>query len=207
MGMLSIVALAASNILLTLRLIHSRDGMGSGSSGSCRSSGMVPETVVPRSWTAALNAANHTEYLAFLRSAAVSTHPEGVGKEQDALGVGSDWTGPEGAQGAHQENLVSSQGQSYNLGGSASNPSGVPHVVMGSGFKVDESLGRWDARRNYKTHDHIFTGPKYRRLAKESPVCLATQTSVDRLFWLTQVGCSSGIGDRGGSIGGDVESC
>nr|XP_053648251.1 xylosyl- and glucuronyltransferase LARGE2s-like [Cherax quadricarinatus] len=145
-GMFSIVALTTSNILLTLRLMHGREDVGVG--GGC--GGVVIPEVVPHSWTSALSSTNHTEYLAFLRSAAINTDPtaggDGEGKQKDTEGV-----------------------------------------VMGAGFVVDEVMGRWDARRRYKTHDHVFTGPQYTRLTRASPVCLATQTSVDRLFWLTQV--------------------
>ncbi|KAK8731229.1 hypothetical protein OTU49_007496 [Cherax quadricarinatus] len=145
-GMFSIVALTTSNILLTLRLMHGREDVGVG--GGC--GGVVIPEVVPHSWTSALSSTNHTEYLAFLRSAAINTDPtaggDGEGKQKDTEGV-----------------------------------------VMGAGFVVHEVMGRWDARRRYKTHDHVFTGPQYTRLTRASPVCLATQTSVDRLFWLTQV--------------------
>ncbi|XP_071538295.1 beta-1,4-glucuronyltransferase 1 isoform X2 [Panulirus ornatus] len=152
-GMFSIVALTTSNILLTLRLMHGREDAGGGG-GGCGAAGIIPESV-PRAWTAALSSTNHSEYLAFLRSAAVNTNPEGVKPQQ------------------HQQEAAG--------GGSP------PVVVVGGGFKVDLTLGRWDARRRYKTHDHVFTGPQYGRLTRLSPVCLATQTSVDRLFWLTQV--------------------
>ncbi|XP_050696716.1 beta-1,4-glucuronyltransferase 1-like [Eriocheir sinensis] len=61
-------------------------------------------------------------------------------------------------------------------------------VVVGVGdFEVVGPKGRWDARRSYKTHDHVYTGPHYVALSQSSSVCLATQTSVDRLFWLAQV--------------------
>lgn len=53
-------------------------------------------------------------------------------------------------------------------------------------FLVDTALGRWDNRRLYKTHDHVYTGPSYRPLSDSAAVCLATQTSVDRLYWLVQ---------------------
>ena len=60
------------------------------------------------------------------------------------------------------------------------------HLEDGGAFKVEPMLGRWDTRRRYKTHDHVFTGPSYFQLTESCPVCLATQTSVDRLYWLTQ---------------------
>ncbi|XP_069157151.1 beta-1,4-glucuronyltransferase 1 [Procambarus clarkii] len=144
-GMFSIVALTTSNILLTLRLMHGREEVGVG--GGC--GGVVIPDAVPHSWTSALSSTNHTEYLAFLRSAAINT--------DSAAGAEND----EGAQDAG--------------------------VVMGAGFVVDEVMGRWDGRRRYKTHDHVFTGPQYPKLSRVAPVCLATQSSVDRLFWLTQV--------------------
>ena len=68
---------------------------------------------------------------------------------------------------------------------SASRVAGV--VVAAGDFQVDKGRGRWDARRSYKIHDSVFTGPRFNSLTEEMPVCLATQTSVDRLFWLAQV--------------------
>ncbi|KAK8397403.1 hypothetical protein O3P69_004850 [Scylla paramamosain] len=68
---------------------------------------------------------------------------------------------------------------------SASRVSGM--VVAAGDFQVDKGRGRWDARRTYKIHDSVFTGPRYQPLTEELPICLATQTSVDRLFWLAQV--------------------
>ncbi|XP_047479086.1 uncharacterized protein LOC125032097 [Penaeus chinensis] len=156
-GMFSIVALTTSNILLTLRLMQGRDD-GSGG-GGCGGIPPIPDSV-PHSWTAALSSTNHSEYLAFLRAAAINTAP------------------------AAPTTKGSPAGEAERAGAEKSGP---PLVVVGSGFKVDEARGRWDARRRYKTHDHVFTGPHYGRLTRSSPVCLATQTSVDRLFWLTQV--------------------
>lgn len=154
-GMFSIVALTTSNILLTLRLMQGRDD-GSGG-GGCGGIPPIPDSV-PHSWTAALSATNHSEYLAFLRAAAINTAPAAPTTRSSPAG-----------EAARAEK------------------SSPPLVVVGSGFQVDEARGRWDARRRYKTHDHVFTGPHYGRLTRSSPVCLATQTSVDRLFWLTQV--------------------
>ncbi|XP_018018045.1 beta-1,4-glucuronyltransferase 1 [Hyalella azteca] len=56
-----------------------------------------------------------------------------------------------------------------------------------SAFTVDVFSGRWDTRREYKIHDSVYRGPRYPTLARESQVTLATQSSVDRLFWLVQV--------------------
>lgn len=156
-GMFSIVALTTSNILLTLRLMQGRDDGAGG--GGCGGIPPIPDNV-PHSWTAALSSTNHSEYLAFLRAAAINTAP------------------------AAPTTKGSPAGEAARAGAEKSSP---PLVVVGSGFQVDEARGRWDARRRYKTHDHVFTGPHYGRLTRSSPVCLATQTSVDRLFWLTQV--------------------
>lgn len=53
-------------------------------------------------------------------------------------------------------------------------------------FTVDTHLGRWDNGRLFKTHEHVYTGPSYRLMAASAVVSLATQTSVDRLYWLVQ---------------------
>ncbi|XP_064121765.1 uncharacterized protein LOC135226256 [Macrobrachium nipponense] len=170
-GMFSIVALTTSNILLTLRLMHGRDDggfLGGGGGGGC--GGSISDAA-PHSWTAALSSTNHSEYLTFLKAAAINTAaqapPENEVVLNDDKGTTDSSEAPQAGVGA----------------GAASGPS----LLLGTGFKIEESTGRWDVRRRYKIHDHVFTGPQYPRLTRESPVCLATQTSVDRLFWLTQV--------------------
>ena len=38
-----------------------------------------------------------------------------------------------------------------------------------------------------KIFDHIFTGSNYDKLSREFNVTLATQSSLDKLYWLGQV--------------------
>ena len=47
--------------------------------------------------------------------------------------------------------------------------------------------GRWDQSRNFKMFDHVFTGSNYDKLSREFNVTLATQSSLDKLYWLGQV--------------------
>ncbi|XP_051157017.1 beta-1,4-glucuronyltransferase 1-like [Leptopilina boulardi] len=54
-------------------------------------------------------------------------------------------------------------------------------------LKLNIQLGRWDSKRLYKTFDSILVGDKYIDLSKKSKVCLATQTSVEKLHSLVPV--------------------
>lgn len=163
-GMFSIVALTTSNILLTLRLMHGREDGLTGGVGGCVGS---LQDNAPRSWTAALASTNHSEYLTFMKAAAINTAAVAADANRDAANPSREKGGGSGVK----------EGVGETVAG----------VLLGTGFRVEESTGRWDAKRRYKTHDHVFTGPQYPRLTRSSRVCLATQTSVDRLFWLTQV--------------------
>ncbi|XP_076043297.1 beta-1,4-glucuronyltransferase 1 isoform X2 [Oratosquilla oratoria] len=173
-GMFSIVALTASNILLTLRLLRVKD---EGALGGCRDglspvfltasgtgggSGSGSGSGVNKGWS--LTHTNQSEYLSFLRNLTLSSTSAGGGSGRG-----------------------------------------------GGAFSIDRSKGRWDSRRKYRIHDHVFTSPQYgilsfpqpspphgtynasrskwvprRGVSTPTPVCLATQTSLDRLFWLTQ---------------------
>ncbi|KAF5302426.1 hypothetical protein FQR65_LT08515 [Abscondita terminalis] len=54
-------------------------------------------------------------------------------------------------------------------------------------FNLDLELGRWDNKMLYKLYDRIIVGDKYVELNKKFSVCLATQTSLERMFSLVQV--------------------
>ena len=54
-------------------------------------------------------------------------------------------------------------------------------------LKLDVRLGKWDSRRLYKTFDAVLVGDKFSDLSQTSKVCLATQTSVEKLHSLVQV--------------------
>lgn len=60
-------------------------------------------------------------------------------------------------------------------------------IASSSIFRADYRLGRWDSRRMYKFFDLVIVGERYADLSKEFTVCLATQSSVDRLGSLVQV--------------------
>lgn len=54
-------------------------------------------------------------------------------------------------------------------------------------LKLDIKLGRWDARRIFRTFDSILIGNRFTELSQTYRVCLATQSSVEKLHSLVQV--------------------
>lgn len=54
-------------------------------------------------------------------------------------------------------------------------------------FHIDLRLGRWDARRLYKLFDFALPGDRYGELSERYSVCLATQSSLEKLQSLVQV--------------------
>uniref|UniRef100_A0A0A9XNH9 Beta-1,4-glucuronyltransferase 1 n=1 Tax=Lygus hesperus TaxID=30085 RepID=A0A0A9XNH9_LYGHE len=54
-------------------------------------------------------------------------------------------------------------------------------------FKRDPRLARWDARREYKMMDQALVGERYLQISDEYSVCLATQTSLEKLDSLVQI--------------------
>ncbi|XP_008206491.1 uncharacterized protein LOC100114967 isoform X3 [Nasonia vitripennis] len=57
-----------------------------------------------------------------------------------------------------------------------------------TGFlNLDIRLGRWDSRRLYRMFDSVMTGSRFVELSESSRVCLATQTSLEKLSSLVQV--------------------
>ncbi|XP_026469803.1 beta-1,4-glucuronyltransferase 1-like [Ctenocephalides felis] len=53
--------------------------------------------------------------------------------------------------------------------------------------EVDLRLGRWDARRTYKIFDYVQVGEKFIQLSQDYQVCLATQSSVDRMHSIVEL--------------------
>lgn len=56
-----------------------------------------------------------------------------------------------------------------------------------SALPMDVRLGRWDARRLYKMFDSVVVGSEYPALSESNLVCIATQSSVEKLYSLVQV--------------------
>ncbi|CAB0009512.1 unnamed protein product [Nesidiocoris tenuis] len=54
-------------------------------------------------------------------------------------------------------------------------------------FNVDPRLGRWDTRHTYKMIDHALVGTLFTELSESFSVCLATQTSLEKVHSLVQV--------------------
>ncbi|XP_023171787.1 uncharacterized protein LOC111600079 [Drosophila hydei] len=52
---------------------------------------------------------------------------------------------------------------------------------------IDISYGRWDNQHKYKIKDFAVVGEQYTESSKISLICLATQSSVERLYSLPQV--------------------
>lgn len=52
---------------------------------------------------------------------------------------------------------------------------------------VNLSLGRWDSTRSYKMFDYAVEGEQYATLSDQFKVCLATQSSLERLSSMAQV--------------------
>ncbi|XP_004534744.1 beta-1,4-glucuronyltransferase 1 [Ceratitis capitata] len=52
---------------------------------------------------------------------------------------------------------------------------------------ISFETGRWDNQRIYKMYDFALVGDKFVKTSLENIVCLATQSSVERLYSLTQV--------------------
>ena len=46
--------------------------------------------------------------------------------------------------------------------------------------------GRWDSSRQFVIRDFVWAGRQFQATAVNHDVCLATQSSLDRLFWLAQ---------------------
>lgn len=52
---------------------------------------------------------------------------------------------------------------------------------------LDLRLGRWDNRRLYKIFDFAVVGEKFSELTERYSVCLATQSSIEKIYSLVQV--------------------
>lgn len=70
---------------------------------------------------------------------------------------------------------------------STNGPSATVPVTNTSIFHIDLRLGRWDARRLYKLFDFALPGDRFAELSERYSVCLATQSSLEKLQSLVQV--------------------
>ncbi|XP_063530052.1 beta-1,4-glucuronyltransferase 1-like [Cydia strobilella] len=53
--------------------------------------------------------------------------------------------------------------------------------------RIDLRLGRWDSSRSYKMFDYAAVGDLYAELSSDRRVCLATQSSIERLHELLRI--------------------
>lgn len=61
-----------------------------------------------------------------------------------------------------------------------------PLPADANGLKLNIKLGRWDARRMFRTFDHVLVGSSFVELSQAYRVCLATQSSVEKLHSVVQ---------------------
>lgn len=54
-------------------------------------------------------------------------------------------------------------------------------------ININVNLGKWDNQRIIKTFDSVLIGSKFTELSKNSKICLATQSSIEKLHSLVQV--------------------
>lgn len=66
-------------------------------------------------------------------------------------------------------------------------PSSTVSTTNTTIFHVDLQLGRWDSRHLYKLFDFALPGDQYAELSEKYSVCLATQSSLEKLQSLVQV--------------------
>ncbi|CAG2054209.1 unnamed protein product [Timema podura] len=64
---------------------------------------------------------------------------------------------------------------------------GVPYKNGNSVFQINSRLGRWDARHLFKSFDFAIVGDKFVTLSERFTVCLATQSSLEKMHSLVQV--------------------
>lgn len=60
-------------------------------------------------------------------------------------------------------------------------------IVHESELNLDLSLGRWDENRKFKLFDNIFVGEKYVVQSNIHKICLATQSSLEKLYSIIEV--------------------
>lgn len=53
--------------------------------------------------------------------------------------------------------------------------------------KIDLKLGRWDASRSFRLFDYAAVGDLYTEVSSNNRVCLATQSSIERLHELLRI--------------------
>nr|CAD7571069.1 unnamed protein product [Timema californicum] len=64
---------------------------------------------------------------------------------------------------------------------------GVSSKNVNSVFQINSRLGRWDARHLFKAFDFAIVGDKFVALSERFTVCLATQSSLEKMHSLVQV--------------------
>lgn len=66
-------------------------------------------------------------------------------------------------------------------------PQNLTGFYAASFARLDLRFGRWDAKRMLKMFDNAIVGDRYAELSDKYSVCLATQSSLEKLFSLVQV--------------------
>ncbi|CAD1480621.1 unnamed protein product, partial [Heterotrigona itama] len=61
-----------------------------------------------------------------------------------------------------------------------------PQPADANVLRLNIKLGRWDARRMFRTFDHVLVGSSFVELSQAYRVCLATQSSIEKLHSVVQ---------------------
>ena len=64
---------------------------------------------------------------------------------------------------------------------------GTSHLFNLERANLDPSLGRFDTSRKFKLFDNVIVGENYLNLSIEYDVTLATQSSLDKLHWISRL--------------------
>ncbi|KAG8235908.1 hypothetical protein J437_LFUL016229 [Ladona fulva] len=161
LSMLSVLILTFSNILLTIRLLHSSDCPRPSLPGPPPKDSDVQS---PDSEGVAKDRANEAQH-----------HAQQVPSETTLSHASS--------KPSSKTNFSSSTAQTVSTLATTNINS---HIVT-TQFHMDLNLGRWDNRRLYKYFDFAVVGDQFANLSSRFSVCLATQSSLERLHTLAQV--------------------
>lgn len=121
-----------SNILLTLRLLHTSEDETTSCSSAVSSHN--------KPWTEKLRESNHSNYLDFLRRSSIVVTNSGTGNHKLL----------------DQDNISSANHEKVT--GNFKDKNFYPKFKLGAAFVIDPTLGRFDNRRMFKTFDRVFTG-------------------------------------------------
>ncbi|XP_071442217.1 beta-1,4-glucuronyltransferase 1 [Hetaerina americana] len=174
LSMISVLILTFSNILLTIRLLHTSD---------------CPRPSIPGP---SLSKQPDAQEIDRPEGSATRPPPRGVvdhsfGQQRPQGGASETSSGsadppplPTGPRMLDPHNATSSTTP-------VRPTTAAPPPHASTHFRLDLNLGRWDSRRLYKLFDFAVVGEQFANLSLRFSVCLATQSSLERLHTLAQV--------------------